>query len=99
MRKDYDLSRAAVEDLIAIFLDGVERFGLNQAELYQDGLENSFAFLAQYPEATRERLELNPPSRAYPYRAHMIFYRIAGSRIFIQRIRHAREDWLSRREN
>lgn len=91
----YTLSRAAETDLANIAGYTVENFGLEQALAYRDGLLRTFAFLAEFPFAARERVELRQKSRAYPYRSHLIFYRLDGEGIFIQRIRHGREDWQS----
>lgn len=91
----FELSRRAVEDLYHIYRTGVEGFGVDQAERYQDGLEETFAFLAEFPRAARIRAELRQETRAYPYRSHLIFYRLDGEGIFIQRIRHAKEDWTN----
>jgi toxin ParE1/3/4 len=91
----FKLSRRAVEDLYHIYRTGVEGFGVDQAERYQDGLEEIFAFLAQFPKAARVRNELRQETRAYPYRSHLIFYRLDGDDIFIQRIRNAKEDWIN----
>ena len=45
----YRLSRQAEQDLIELFLDGAERFGLRQAEAYHDLLAHIFEFLADNP--------------------------------------------------
>jgi len=91
----YRLSQPAEEDVIQIFLTGAANFGIEQAERYHDGLEHMFAFLAEHPRAARERHELRQRSRVFRYKAHLIFYRRDGEDIFIQRIRHGHEDWLS----
>jgi len=44
----FKLSRAAVDDLLDIYFVGVERFGVKQAEEYQDGFDSAFAFLADF---------------------------------------------------
>ncbi len=90
----YTLSRKAEEDIIAIFLHGVEQFGIKQAECYHDLLESTFGFLAEHPAAARERPEISPPVRVHPIKSHLIFYTIDEYEdIFIIRIRHSREDW------
>ena len=45
----YRLTRAAADDLVMIYLAGVDMFGAAQAESYSDGLEAAFRFLADYP--------------------------------------------------
>ncbi len=89
----YKLSRKAEEDIIQIYVSGVALFGVDQAERYHEGLERAFDFLADFPLAAPERTELKPSSRAHPYKSHIILYRTDGSDIFIQRVRHASEDW------
>lgn len=91
----YRLSRTAEEDILGIFLTGLEQFGVAQAEQYHADLEAAFAFLADYPRAARERTEIGPPIRAHPRGSHMIIYEIDGDGIVILRVRHQREDWVS----
>lgn len=90
----YTLSRKAEEDIIAIFMYGAAEFGLHQAERYHDLLENTFQFLAENPEAARERPEINPPVRIHPIESHVVIYTVGDDGdIFIVRVRHGREDW------
>lgn len=92
----YQLTRAASDDLVAIYLYGLERFGPAQADGYHDGLEATFNFLGEYPRAAREREEIRSPVRIYPYKAHLIVYELGpNDNVLILRVRHAREDWLS----
>ena len=91
----YRLSHAAADDLVDIFLTGIAEFGPAQADIYHAGLERAFAFLAEYPRAARLRLEITPPVRAYPYKAHLIIYELASDdSVLILRVRHGREDWF-----
>ncbi|PKL96859.1 MAG: plasmid stabilization protein ParE [Gammaproteobacteria bacterium HGW-Gammaproteobacteria-8] len=90
------LTRAAETDLIEIFIHGVASFGVEQAERYHDLLAHCFDFLAENPEAARERDEISPPVRIHPIRSHLVIYRLqAGGDIEIIRVRHAHEDWLT----
>jgi toxin ParE1/3/4 len=52
-------------------------------------------FLSNFPRAAPERPELGRSSRMHPYKSHVIVYRLDGPDIFIQRVRHGREDWMS----
>jgi len=90
----YRLSRKAEEDILQIYVTGVGEFGVNQAERYHAGLEQAFTFLANFPRAAPERPELSRGSRVHPYKSHIIIYRLDGENIFIQRVRHGREDWM-----
>ena len=95
----YRLTRAATDDLLTIYLAGLELFGVAQADRYHDGLERMFAFLAETPRAARLREELNPPVRAHPFKAHIIVYDETDDGILILRVRHGREDWISTSES
>ena len=95
MAAAYRLTRAAADDMVMIYLAGVDMFGPAQAEDYGDGLEAAFRFLADYPRAARLRAEMTRPVRAYPYKSHLIIYRADVDGVLIIRIRHAREDWMA----
>jgi toxin ParE1/3/4 len=92
--KRYRLSRKAEEDIIAIFMYGVSQFGIQQAERYHDLLERTFQFLAENPEAARERVEITPAVRIHPIESHIVIYTLdEDGDVFIIRVRHGREDW------
>lgn len=92
----YRLSRAAEEDVIALYGEGVRQFGLAQADRYLVGLESVFHFLADHPYAARERVEIEPSVRCLAYGAHIVIYLTDSlGDILILRIRHSREDWVS----
>lgn len=92
----YRLSRKAADDIVQVYLTSVEMFGVDQAERYHEGLEQSFRFLSDFPLAAAERTELNGSSRVHPYRSHIIIYRLDGPDILVQRVRHASADWIAR---
>lgn len=92
----YRLSRKAEDDIIQLYLRGARDFGVAQAERYYAGLEAIFSFLADYPLAARERLEIHPPVRVHPYKSHLIVYLAEeDGGVLILRIRHGHEDWES----
>jgi toxin ParE1/3/4 len=90
----FRLSLAAKEDIIGIAEQGIRLFGPAQARRYHDELFAIFDMIAAYPRIARERRELSPPMRIYPFKAHLVVYRVEqdGS-VLIARIRHAHEDW------
>ena len=53
----YRLTRAAADDLLAIFIESLDQFGAVQADHYHAGLEAAFEFLVEYPRAARLRQE------------------------------------------
>jgi toxin ParE1/3/4 len=91
----YRLTRKAIEDIIAIFAEGAQRFGLDQAEKYHVGLERIFLLLSDNPELAISRWEISPPVRVYPYGSHLIIYLVEENRdVLIVRVRHGHEDWI-----
>lgn len=90
----FRLSLAAKEDIIGIAEQGILLFGPIQAKRYHDELFAIFDMMAAYPRIARERLELSPPMRIYPFKAHLVVYRIEDSGdVLVVRIRNAHEDW------
>lgn len=86
-------SPQADEDIADAYVAGAVRFGVAQADRYQDGLFAAFQMLADNPLIARERRELTPPVRLHPYQAHMIVYVEDGPDVLIVRVLHGRQDW------
>jgi toxin ParE1/3/4 len=90
----YRLSREAEEDIIAIFASGARQVGVQQAGRYHDLLAKTFQFLAENPEAARERTEITPAVRVHPCETHPIIHVIEENEdILVLRVRHGRVDW------
>lgn len=70
-------------------------FGPLQADAYHDRIFEAFDTIAATPGIARERLEVVPPVRVHPVKAHLIVYVVDGSHVNIVRIRHRAEDWMS----
>lgn len=87
------ISRRAQADIDAIYLESFRRFGEQQADRYVSDLLKVFDLLADQPAIAREREELTPVVRVYPFKAHVILYRSDGAELKIVRLRHGREDW------
>ena len=91
----FRLTRKAENDLVSIYVSGVNNFGLAQADAYLDRLEKTFHTLGENPKLARERAEIQPPVRVYPCEEHLIIYDIDVQGVLILRVRHGREDWVS----
>lgn len=88
------LSLAAEEDIVDIAEEGARLFGVAQARQYHDDLFTIFALIAANSRMARERLEISPPVRIHPFKAHLAIYRIEeGGDILVIRVRHGHEDW------
>jgi toxin ParE1/3/4 len=80
-------------DLIGIYEYGALKFGVAQAERYLEGFHNVFQFLSASPYASRERTEVEPPVRIWPFQARMIIYRIVDEDVLVLRVLGMRQDW------
>ena len=88
------VSEEADRDLDALYRQGVEMFGVGQADRYVEGLLNALDLIADFPGAARFRTELQPPIRVYPYKSHLVLYDVdARGDVLVVRIRHGHEDW------
>jgi len=93
----YSLSRKAEDDIVEIYIDGASRFGIAQADHYHEKIERMIELLAENPRMARERFEISPPVRIHPFQSHLIVYTVdENGDIFIVRIRHGHEDWISK---
>ncbi len=91
---EFRLSAAAEEDIISISEQGIRLFGPHQARRYHDEMFALFELIASNPRMARERLELHPPMRVHPFKAHLVIYKIdENGNVFIVRVRHGHEDW------
>lgn len=85
------LSRRAEQDIFEIAVFTIERFGIDQARHYRDGLENIFQRIAENPLMGRSAEELAPGLRRIEYESHVIFYRpkeLPKAEVLIVRILH-----------
>lgn len=91
----YRLTPAAISDLEEIWTFGAERWSMDQAERYVDGLVSTFELIADFPEIARERSEFAPPVRIHPTGAHLVIYLADQGRVTVLRILHGRQDLLA----
>ncbi len=91
--KEYRLSPAAQRDLEGIWDYTVSVWSVDQAERYLQGLSETLELLCLSPRIARERTEFDPPVRLYPYRSHLIIYRIEDDYLHIIRVFHNRQHW------
>lgn len=89
----YRLTREAEADIIEIAEQGLNRWGLCQAQSYHNGLFEVFDLIASTPAMARQRTELTPPVRVQRYKAHLVIYLFDDVDVMIVRVRHGREDW------
>ncbi len=84
-------SRAAV-DIERIYLESARQFGVAQADLYQRGLMDSIAVIADHPFLAHERTMFRKPVRIHTYQSHVIAYLVDDSGVLIVRILHAHQN-------
>ncbi len=86
----YQLSRLARSDLLAIADYTVDRWGMQQANLYIEGLFKCFEQISATPALGRPCDQVRRGYRRLEHRKHVIFYRADTNSVFINRILHQR---------
>jgi toxin ParE1/3/4 len=93
IKNNYELSELAEEDLLSIFLTGMEKFGLKRAKQYYQAIDDIFNQLARLPNMGKSRDELFPGALSFSVSSHIVFYRKKSDRIEIARVLHKRMDY------
>ncbi|MDO1451097.1 type II toxin-antitoxin system RelE/ParE family toxin [Rhodocytophaga aerolata] len=89
----YELSQAAAEDLIAIWLYMSDNSSDKQADQMIDKIEQQCQSLALNPAMGRLRPELKSGLRSFPVNPYTIFYdSIAQNYIVVRRVLHQSRD-------
>ncbi|MGC6534375.1 MAG: type II toxin-antitoxin system RelE/ParE family toxin [Parvibaculales bacterium] len=88
-----ELTKAAEADLVKIYLFGLERYGLQQADAYAANLRQRLANICAFPLSYPEDPDLKPILRVSVLLGHIILYRYEETHITVLRIRHHSEDW------
>uniref|UniRef100_UPI00345C4E42 type II toxin-antitoxin system RelE/ParE family toxin n=1 Tax=uncultured Caulobacter sp. TaxID=158749 RepID=UPI00345C4E42 len=90
----YRLSRKAEEDVVQIYF----RAWRCSASIKPNATMKASNAPSSFSRNSRSRRQSAPSWNAdhasTPFRSHIILYRLDGSDIFIQRVRHASEDWI-----
>jgi len=89
---NYKLSRLASADLEEIAEYTIERFGIEQARRYRDGLKTCFNQLANNPALGKRSEQLMRGLRRFEHQSHVVFYINEPEDIFIVRVLHSSMD-------
>ena len=89
---NYKLLNSAEKDIKNILFYGYENWGILKTNLYVDELYERFEWLAEFPNAARDRGEIGDRIRSWPQGAHTIFFRQRELEIEIMGIFHQRTD-------
>lgn len=91
----YRVVPRARDDLSDIWRTSAETWSVGQADSHLSDIFTVVDLLVAFPEVAREQLDIVPPVRIHPHRSHLVVHRIENGRVTIQRVLHARQDWLS----
>ena len=87
---EYRLTPKAKEDLEAVWLYTLTKWGSPQTDRYIDDLTEAFAFLAQSPKSGISCDKIRQGYRQYPIMRHVVYYRETTYGIEIIRVLHDR---------
>lgn len=82
----YHLSEAADADLERLYEWGIDRFGMNAADQYYDGLLTRLGEIADSPQSWPEVEHIRVGYRRSVYRAHSIYFRVEDKGVLIVRV-------------
>ena len=88
----YILSEKTQDDINELFKYGNNNFGKNKTIAYLVGLQTYFSSLIKSPKIGRQRNEIKKGLYSFPYKSHIIFYRIFTNHIRIVRVLHGSKD-------
>jgi len=88
----YRLSRLAATDLQEIAEYTIERFGIEQARRYRDGLKTCFVQLADNPALGKGTEMLMRGLRRFEHQSHVVFYISEPKNLLIVRVLHSSMD-------
>ncbi len=87
VENNYLLSVRASEDIRGIVKFSIEKFGIQQANIYRKELTSFINDLGKNPEIAREYIAIKEKMLSrYRFKAHTIFFYPHGERIFVVRI-------------
>ena len=92
MSANFRITPRAAADLEAIAEYTIETWGLDQLENYLRSLNGRFEWLADNPNAGRERNDVHTGYRSFPEGSHVIFYIVSDDDIDIIGIPHKSMD-------
>jgi len=84
----------AAQDIADIWVDGADRWGVDQADRYFDGVVKLFNLLNEQPDIARLRDEFSPPVRIHPYGSHVVVYDTVETGIAVVRVLHNRRNTM-----
>lgn len=84
----FRLTERAADDIVALYVQGIEWFGPQQADSYVDDLQNCFQLLADNPRLGRAAPAAGRGIRRHEHRSHVIFYEEAGDGVMILAVAH-----------
>lgn len=89
--KSLHITPRATQDLIEIW-DYIADDSVENADRFLDELDETIRRLGQHPGMGRQREELAPGIRSFPYQRYVIFYTADSNSVVIVRVLHGARD-------
>jgi toxin ParE1/3/4 len=85
------LTPEAREDLEHIFLYGLERWDVDQAERYEQSIHDVIVHIQRHPEIGQSLWSSRPEIRSFRAQHHMVYYRVRDEMVEVLRVLHERQ--------
>lgn len=90
---NYFISKEAEDDIDAIWLHGLDRWGLKQADAYQNKIYEMINFLVENITFGKKRDDIEPGYISYSVGSHLIFFKRDIDEIKIIRVLYKGMDY------
>ena len=88
--------QSVYEELEEIWQYSLSNWGIDQADQYIRDLTSRFEWLAENPQAGKQRDDIKPGYYCFPQGSHLVFYRIIDDTLDILGVPHQTMDVDSR---
>ena len=86
----YRLTQRAEAEIMDIFLEGIEQFGVQQARRYKDEMAHCFQLLADTPHMGRPASAIGEGVHRHEHKSHVILYEPTDDGVLILAVVHGR---------
>jgi toxin ParE1/3/4 len=92
MKFNFEISRVALDDLDNIWEYTAEQWSIEQANKYYNEIFSAISKICENSDNGKTIDEIKKGHRRTNVKTHIIFYKVKGTKVFIDRILHQKMD-------
>ena len=86
------VTRRAQRDIGGLLRNTTQVWGPRQRDEYEAVLDRALETILEHPEIGKPREDIRASQRSFPVGEHIIYYRIIGTTLRVDRVLHAKMD-------